>query len=89
MWLNYYNPAVGKEQTAKGGVLYEEGCSAVSYKPIAGHIVPDRMGERNSFSKGNGSCIDATTMEHVKECLVVIGSHTGPASALHLDVEKS
>ena len=22
MWLNYYNPAFGKEQTAKGGVLY-------------------------------------------------------------------
>jgi len=64
------------------------GCSAVGYKPIAGHVVPDSMSERNSFSIGNGRCIDAATVELVKECLVVIGSHTGPASVLHLGVEN-
>ena len=64
------------------------GCSAVGYKPIVGHVVPDRMGERNDFSFGNGSSIDAATQELVKECLVVIDSHTGPASALHLGIEK-
>jgi hypothetical protein len=47
------------------------------------------MSERNSFSIGNGRCIDATTMELVDESLVVIGSHRGPASALHLGVEKA
>lgn len=31
--------------TDKSGVLYEGGCSAVGYKPIVGHVVPDRMGE--------------------------------------------
>ena len=65
------------------------GCSADGYKPVAGYVVSDRMGERNSFSIGNGRCIDATTMELVKECLVVIGTHRGPASALHLSVEKA
>ena len=64
------------------------GCSADGYKPVFGYVVPDRMGEGNGFSIGNGRCIDAATLELVKECLVVIGSHTGPASALHLGVEN-
>ena len=88
MWLNYHNPAFGKEQTAKGGVLYEGGCSADGYKPIAGNVVSDRVGERNVFSSGNGSSIDVAALELVEECMIVIGSHTGPASALHLGVEN-
>ena len=43
---NIIDPAVGKEQTAKGGVLYEVGCSADGYKPVIGHVVVDRMGIR-------------------------------------------
>ena len=63
------------------------GCSAFGYKPIAGHVVTDRVGERNCFSIGNGSSIDAATLELVNECLIVISSHTGSDSALHLGVE--
>ncbi len=65
------------------------GCSAFGYKPIAGHVVTDRVGERNCFSIGNGSSIDAATLELVKEGMVVIGSQRAPASALHLGVENS
>ena len=46
------------------------------------------MGKGDGFVIVNGSSIDAATLELVKECLVVIGSHTGPASALHLSVEN-
>lgn len=67
----------------------EGGCSADGYKPIAGHVVPNRVSERNSFSIGNGSGIDTATPELVNERLVVIGSHRGPASVLHLGVEKA
>ena len=83
-----HNPVVGKEQTAKGGVLFEGGFSGVGDKSIAGHVVPDRMSEENGFSIGNGSRINTATLELVDECLVVIGSHTGPTSVLHLGVEN-
>ena len=52
-------------------------CSAVGNKTIAGHVVPDRMGEGNGPTIIYGSRIDAATLEFVKECLVVIGSHRG------------
>ena len=65
------------------------GCSAVGYKSIAGHVVPDRMDERDGSAIIYGSSIDATTVKLVEECLVVIGTHRGPASALHLGVEKA
>jgi hypothetical protein len=67
--------------------LYEGGCSADGYKPIAGHVVPNRVSERNSFSIGNGSGVDATTPELVKERLVVIDSHTGPSMITNQTVE--
>ena len=70
----------------KGG-----GCigSVDDYQFVVRQVVPDRMGEGNVFSIDNGSSIDAATVELVKECLVAIGSHRGPASALHLGVEKA
>ena len=46
------------------------------------------MDERDGSAIIYGSSIDATTVELVKECLVVIGTHRGPASALHLGVEN-
>ena len=46
------------------------------------------MGEGNSSSIVNGGGIDAAAVKLVEECLVVIGSHGGPASALHLGVEN-
>jgi hypothetical protein len=51
---NIIYPAVGKEQTAKGGVLYEGGCSAVGYKLVVCHIVPDRMGKRGGEVRSVG-----------------------------------
>jgi len=65
------------------------GCSAVGYKPIVGHVIPDRMGERDGSAIIYGSSIDAASLELVKECLVVVGTHRGPASVLHLGVEKA
>jgi len=47
------------------------------------------MGERDGSAIIYGSSIDAATLELIKECLVVIGTHRGPASALHLGVEKA
>jgi len=46
------------------------------------------MGERNSSSIVNGGGIDTAAVELVEECLVVVGSHGGPASALHLGIEN-
>ena len=64
------------------------GCSADGYKPVFGYVVPDRMDERDGSAIIYGSSIDAATLELVKECLVVIGTHRGPASVLHLGVEN-
>ena len=46
------------------------------------------MGEGDGLAIVNGCGINAATLELVDECLVVIGSHTGPASVLHLGVEN-
>ena len=62
--------------------------SVDDYQFVVRQVVPDRMGERNSFSISNGSSINAATQELIKECLIVICPHTGPASALHLGVEN-
>ena len=64
------------------------GISADDDQSIAGNIVPDGMGEGGGFAVIDGRDINAATLELVKECLVVIGSHTGPPSALHLGVEN-
>jgi len=45
------------------------------------------MGERDGSAIIYGSSIDAAAVELVEECLVVVGSHGGPASALHLGIE--
>ena len=47
------------------------------------------MGENDGLAVINGSGIDATTLELVNERLVVVGTHRGPASVLHLGVEKA
>ena len=64
------------------------GYSAVSYKSVIGHVVSYRMGERNASAIIYGCGIDAVTLKLVKECLVVVGTHTGPTSVLHLGIEK-
>ena len=69
----------------KGGVCIG---SVDDYQFVVRQVVPDRMDKRYGLSACNGCGIDATTVELVKECLVVIGSHRGPASVLHLGVEN-
>ena len=69
----------------KGGVCIG---SVDSYQFVAWLVVPDRMGKRYGLSDRNGCGIDAATLELVDECLVVVGSHRGPASVLHLGVEN-
>jgi hypothetical protein len=46
------------------------------------------MGEGDDLAIVNGRDINTATLELVDECLVVIGSHTGPASVLNLGVEN-
>ena len=46
------------------------------------------MGEGDGLAVVNGCGIDAPTLELVDECLVMVGSHRGPASVLHLGVEN-
>ena len=69
----------------KGGVCIG---SVDDYQFVVRQVVPNRMGERNDFSIGNGCGIDAATLELVDECLVMIGTHRGPVSVLHLGVEN-
>jgi hypothetical protein len=46
------------------------------------------MGESDDLAIVNGRDINTATLELVDEGLVVIGSHTGPASVLNLGVEN-
>ena len=69
----------------KGGVCIG---SVDDYQFVVRQVVPDGMGKRYGLSACNGSGIDAAMVELVKECLVVIGSHRTPASALHLIIEN-
>jgi hypothetical protein len=45
------------------------------------------MCERGGFAITNGCNVNAAVLELVDECLIMIGTHTGPASALHLGIE--
>ena len=46
------------------------------------------MGKGDGLAVKDGSGINAAPLELVEKCLVVVGSHRGPASALHLLVES-
>ena len=46
------------------------------------------MGKGDGLAIVNRCSIDAATLELVDECLVVVGTHRGPASVLHLLVES-
>ena len=46
------------------------------------------MGKGDGPAIGNGRDIYGTTLKFVDECLVVIGSHRGPATVLYLGVEN-
>jgi len=63
--------------------------SVDDYQFVVWQVVPDRMDEGDIVSIINSRDVDASMVELVKKCLVVIGSHTGPALALHLGVENS
>ena len=84
----YYKPRRWQRADCQGRSFVWGECSAVGYKSIAGHVVPDRMDERDGSAITNGRSIDAMAAELVDECLIVVGTHRGPASALHLYVEN-
>ena len=46
------------------------------------------MSKGDGLAIKDGSGIDAATLELIDECLVVVGSHAGPASVLHLGVKN-
>ena len=46
------------------------------------------MGEGNSLNIVNGRDIYGTTLKFIDERLVVIGTHGGPATVLHVGVEN-
>ena len=69
----------------RGGVCIG---SVDDYQFIIWQVEPDRMSKRYGIPACNGCGIDATTMEFVDECLVVIGTHTCPTSILDLTVEN-
>ena len=48
------------------------------------YVVSDRMGERDCLTVIDRRDINASSQELVNERLVVVGTHTGPASVLHL-----
>ena len=77
--------AVLARADCKGGVCIG---SVDDYQFVVWHVVPDRMDKRYGLSACNGCGIDAATLELVDECLVVEGSHRGPALVLHLGVEN-
>ena len=46
------------------------------------------MGEGYGVAIGNSGSINASTLELVDECLIMIGTHGGPAAVLDLGVEN-
>ena len=46
------------------------------------------MGEGDGVAIGNSGSIDTSTLELVDECLIMIGTHGGPAPVLDLGVEN-
>ena len=64
------------------------GASADSGKPVARYIVPDGMGKTDGLTVIDGRNINAATLKLVDEGLVVIGTHTSPASIADLMIEN-
>ena len=71
----------------KGGVIYIRGISANGGQPIVGNIVPDVTSERYGFAIIDGRGFNASSLELVNECMVVIGTHTSPARVTDLTIE--
>ena len=68
-WLaqEYYKPRRWQRADCQGRSFVWGECSAVGYKSIAGHVVPDWMGERDGSAIIYGSSIDAATLELYKK----------------------
>lgn len=71
----------------KCGVFISEGLSANGGQPIVSNIEPDEMSEDDSLTIIDGRDINASSLELVDECLVVIGTHTSPAGITNLMIE--
>ena len=70
------------EQTAKGNWYWE------GLQPIVGNIVPNGIGEADGLTIINGCDINAATLELIDECMVVTGTHRGPAGITDQGVEN-
>lgn len=58
------------------------------YQLVANDIVFNQVRKTNMIAIIDGFSIDTATMELVNESLVVVGSHTRPASVLNLSIEN-
>ena len=71
----------------KGGVFDIKRIPADGGQSIIGNIALDGSSEADGFAITNGCNVNAAVLELVDECLIMIGTHTGPASVLHLGIE--
>ena len=63
------------------------GGSADDGQTAVGYIVLDEMSETDDLTIIDSCDINAATLELVDECLVVIGTHSGPAGIADLTIE--
>jgi len=84
MCVSWTNTAFARAD-CKGGVCIGsvDDCQFVVWQ-----VEPDRMSKRYGISACYGGGVDASTLELVDECLVVIGSHAGPPSVLYQGIEN-
>ena len=72
----------------RNGVLLLNKVSADDDEFVTLYVVSDRMGERDCLIVIDRRDINASSQELVNERLVVVGTHAGPASVLHLGIEN-
>lgn len=74
-----------QEQTAEAGFCIR---SVGDFQFVVWLVVTDGMGKREGLAVVDGRDVDAAMLELVDECLVVVGSHRGPASIAYLMIEN-
>ena len=55
---------------------------------VVWQVEPDRMSKRYGIFACYGGGVDASMLELVDECLVVVGSHPSPAGITDLTIEN-
>ena len=67
--------------------FYIRGISAYNDQPIVSNIIPDGIGETDGLTIIDRINVNTSSLELIDECLVVKGTHTGPASVADLTIE--